>query len=243
MPVETEMQSWAILNGIDVAVSEPVGVVVTLGDSITDGAGSSPDTNRRWPDFLAERLAADPGAGAKAVLNQGIGGNRLLHDGPADFAFAGPSAQSRFDRDVLAQPGVTHLIIFEGINDIGFPSMAGDPSEAVSADQIIAALRQLIERAHERDIVVFGATITPFEGAMYYSPEGEATRQAVNDWIRDSGAFDAVLDFDAVVRDPDQPTRILPEYDSGDALHINDAGYEAMAESIDLSLFAASAEG
>lgn len=242
MPIDSIPQSWSFLTGIDVAVTEPTGAVVTLGDSITDGAGSLLDTNQRWPDFLAERLASDASAGPMAVLNQGIGGNRLLHDAPADFSFAGPSALSRLDRDVLAQAGVTHLIVFEGINDIGFPLFAGDQSEVVSAEDLIAALRQIVERAHEQGIVVLGATITPFEGAMYFTPEGEEIRQAVNEWIRSGGAFDGVIDFDAVVRDPAQPTRILPAYDSGDALHINDAGYEAMANSIDLSLFATTEE-
>ena len=249
LPVDSTIQSWAFLSGVDVAGGEPAGAVVALGDSITDGAFSTPDTNRRWPDVLAERLVAD---GARlGVLNQGIGGNRLLNDPPAEFPFFGPSALARFDRDVLALPSVSHLIVFEGINDIGLPLMVGEPSggdatpqrgetsQEVSADQMIAALRQLAERAHEHGIVAIGATITPFAGAMYYSPEGEAKRQAVNEWIRGGGAFDAVIDFDAVVRDPDQPTQILPAFDGGDHLHINDAGFQAMAESIDLSIFAA----
>jgi len=238
MPVESTAQTWVILTGVDVAVAEPASVVVPLGDSITDGAGSTPDTNQRWPDLLAERLTASTAGQPVAVLNQGIGGNRLLHDGAGDFAFAGPSALARFDRDVLSQTGVTHLIVFEGINDIGMPAMAQDDAEAVSAGEMIAALRQLAERAHEQGIVAIGATITPFEGAMYFTAEGEEMRQEVNAWIRDGSAFDAVLDFDVVVRDPNNPTSILPDYDSGDHLHINDAGYRAMAESIDLSLFA-----
>jgi lysophospholipase L1-like esterase len=239
MPVETTAQTWAFLTGIDVTVTEPTGVVVTLGDSITDGAISTPDTNQRWPDFLAERLAADPGRPAMAVLNAGIGGNRVLNDPPEGFEFAGPNALARFDRDVLAQPGVTHLVVFEGINDIGLPVISGDPAESVSADEIIAGLRQIAERAHEHGIVAFGATITPFEGSMVYSEEGEAIRQAVNDWIRTGGAFDAVLDFDEVVRDPRQPARLLPAYDAGDYLHPNDAGFAAIGESIDLALFRA----
>ena len=237
MPVETTAQSWVFLTGIDVTVTEPTGVVVALGDSITDGAISTPDTNQRWPDLLAERLVADADQPAMAVLNAGIGGNRVLNDPPEGFEFAGPNALARFDRDVLAQPGVTHLIVFEGINDIGLPAVAGDPAEFVSADELIAGLRQLAERAHEHGIVAFGATITPFEGSMVFSEEGEAIRQAVNDWIRTGGAFDAVIDFDAVVRDPGQPTRLLPAFDAGDLLHPNDAGFRAMAESIDLALF------
>jgi lysophospholipase L1-like esterase len=235
LPVESSPQSWLFLSGIDVAVSEPTGVIVTLGDSITDGSGSTTDTNQRWPDFLAERLAADQLP--FSVLNEGIGGNQLLTDGVGDFSFAGPSALARFDRDVLAQPGVTHLIVFEGINDIGFPVMAG-AGVPTSADQLIAALRQIAERAHEKGIVAIGATITPFEGAMYFTPEGEKVRQSVNEWIRSGGAFDAVLDFDEVVRDPANPAAIAPDFDPGDHLHLNDAGYEAVANSIDLSLFA-----
>jgi lysophospholipase L1-like esterase len=236
MPVEATAQSWVFLTGIDVTVTEPTGVVVTLGDSITDGALSTPDTNQRWPDLLAERLVGDANQPAKAVLNAGIGGNRVLNDPPEGFEFAGPNALARFDRDVLAQPGVTHLIVFEGINDIGLPTLSGDPTEFVSADELIAGLRQLAERAHEHGIVAFGATITPFEGSMVFSQEGEAIRQAVNDWIRTGGAFDAVIDFDEVVRDPQQPTRLLPAFAAGDNLHPNDDGLRAMAESIDLAL-------
>ena len=236
MPVETTAQSWVFLTGIDVTVTEPTGVVVALGDSITDGAFSTPDTNQRWPDLLAERLVADADQPTMAVLNAGIGANRLLNDPTEGFEFAGPNALARFDRDVLAQPGVTHLIVFEGINDIGMPALSGDPAEFVSADELIAGLRQLAERAHEHGIVAVGATITPFEGAMYFSQEGEAIRQAVNDWIRTGRAFDSVIDFDDVVRDPGQPTRLLPAFDSGDHLHPNDAGFQAMAESIDLAL-------
>ena len=237
LPVETTAQSWVFLSGIDVTVTEPTGVVVALGDSITDGAISTPDMNQRWPDLLAERLMADADQPAMAVLNAGIGANRILNDPPDGFEFAGPNALARFDRDVLAQPGVTHLIVFEGINDIGLPVVSGDPEELVSAEEIIAGLRQLAERAHEHDIVAFGATITPFEGSMVFSEEGETIRRAVNDWIRTGGAFDAVIDFDAVVRDPRQPTRLLSAFDAGDALHPNDAGFRAMAESIDLALF------
>src|SRR5215204_4789784 len=236
MPVETTAQSWVFLTGIDVTVTEPTGVVVALGDSITDGAFSTPDTNQRWPDLLAERLVADADQPTMAVLNAGIGANRLLNDPTEGFEFAGPNALARFDRDVLAQPGVTHLIVFEGINDIGLPAITGDPAESVSADDLITGLRQLTERAHEHGIVSIGATITPFEGAMYFSQEGEAIRQAVNDWIRTGRAFDSVIDFDDVVRDPGQPTRLLPAFDSGDHLHPNDAGFQAMAESIDLAL-------
>ena len=237
MPVEATAQTWVFLTGVDVTVTEPTGVVVALGDSITDGAFSTPDTNQRWPDLLAERLVADADQTPMAVLNAGIGGNRLLNNPAKDFEFAGPNALARFDRDVLAHPGVTHLIVFEGINDIGMPVLSGDPAESVTADQLITGLRQIAERAHEHGIVAYGATITPFAGAMFFSEEGEAVRQAVNDWIRTGGVFDAVLDFDEVVRDPLRPTRLLPSYDAEDHLHINDAGFAAMADSIDLALF------
>jgi lysophospholipase L1-like esterase len=172
-----------------------------------------------------------------AILNAGIGGNRLLNNPTEGFEFAGPNALARFDRDVLGQPGVTHLIVFEGINDIGMPALSGDPAESVSADELIAGLRQIAERAHEHGIAAFGATIAPFAGAMYFTPGGEAIRQAVNDWIRTGDAFDAVLDFDQVVRDPEQPDRLLPAFDSGDHLHPDDAGLAAIGESIDLDLF------
>ena len=164
--------------------------IVTFGDSITDGAVSTPNTDRSWPSFLARRLAANGGANI-AVLNQGISGNRLLRDG------AGMNALARFDRDVLAQPGVKWLMILEGINDIGLGSRPDTPvSDAVSSDDLIAALKQLIERAHEHGIKVIGCTLTPYEGAAYYSEGGEQIRMAVNQWIRASGAFDAVVDFE-----------------------------------------------
>ena len=165
------------------------------------------------------------------VLNQGIGGNRVLNDAPPEFPFFGPSALARFDREVLAMPGISHLIVFEGINDIGLSAMAGDAAQDVSPDELIAGLRQLAERAHEHGIVAYGATITPYEGtADYFTAEGETIRQAVNDWIRTGGAFDAVIDFDAIIRDPDHPARLLPAYDGGDHLHLNDAGFQAMAD-------------
>lgn len=244
MPVDETMPSWVFLTGVDVAAADPTGVVVTLGDSITDGYGSTPETYRRWPDVLAERLATERDEPAMAVLNAGINGNRLLHDDPGEPNLGfGPSALARLDRDVLARPGVTHLIVFEGINDIGLPLFFGGADQAVSAAEMIGALRQIAERAHERGIVVLGATITPFGGSAYFTPEGEDTRQAVNTWIRSGGAFDAVLDFDAVVRDPNEPARLLAAYDTGDHLHMNDAGYTALADSIDLSLFVIPARG
>jgi lysophospholipase L1-like esterase len=230
-----KITSWPFLAGVDVSGSRKMEAIVAFGDSITDGARSTNDANTRWPDVLAQRLHAK-----FAVLNQGIGGNRVLHDGTGRLAAVGQSALARFDRDVLAQPGVKYVIVLEGINDIGFPGAVGGESEEVTADQIIAGLQQLVERAHERGLRIFGGTLTPFEGTTipkYYAPEREPKRQAVNQWIRTSKAFDAVIDFEKAVQDPSHPTRILAQYDSGDHLHPSDAGYKAMAGAIDLKLF------
>jgi lysophospholipase L1-like esterase len=199
--------------------------LVALGDSITDGTRSTPDTNNRWPNHFAKRLAAQNIR--MGVMNLGISGNRVLSDG------AGVSAQARFDRDVLAQPGVTHVVFMEGINDIG----GGRENASPTAADVIGAHRQIIERAHARGLKIIGATLTPFEGAGYYTAVGEAKRQAVNQWIRTSKAYDGVIDFDAALRDPAQPTKFLPKYDSGDHLHPSDAGYEVMANTINLELF------
>jgi len=233
MPVASTTQAWFWLAGVDVTAPKQNGVIVAIGDSITDGTASTPDTNNRWPNHLARRLLARPGNHDMGVVDVGIAGNRVLHD------IIGANALARFDRDVLVQTGVTHVIVLEGINDIGFSGI-GFPDQAVSADEIIAGHKQLIERAHARGLEIFGGTLTPFEGTTipgYFTPEGEAKRQAVNEWIRTSGAYDAVIDFDAAIRDPSQPSRMLPAYDSGDHLHPNDAGYEAMANAIDLKLF------
>ena len=200
--------------------------LVAFGDSITDGARSTIDTNNRWPDVLARRLAARKGTGV-AVLNAGISGNRVLGDG------AGLSALARFDKDVLMQTGVTHVVVMEGINDIGVARSNPSPSAA----DLIAGHKQLIERAKARGLKIYGGTLTPYEGAAYFTPEGEAKRQALNDWIRTSGAYDAVIDFDKATRDPAAPTKFLPAYDSGDHLHPNDAGYTAMGNLVDLALF------
>ena len=233
-PVSGTTESSAFLTGIDVAASAESSAIVTLGDSITDGFGSTSGAYGTWPDALANRLVV---AGLpRAVLNEGIGGNRLLSDPPADFDLAmGANALARFDRDVLGQTGVEYLIVYMGINDIGMGMM--DPGQVRTSAELIAALNQIIERAHERGITVIGGTITPYEGADYFSADGDVTRQEVNAWIRTSGAFDEVVDFDAVVQDPAQPSHILAAYDPGDALHINDAGYAAMAESINLEWF------
>ncbi|MEU4693478.1 SGNH/GDSL hydrolase family protein [Actinoplanes sp. NPDC023714] len=224
------------------------GAVVAFGDSITDGAITTIDANHRWPDFLARRLQADRKLRSLGVLNKGIGGNRLLHDGNTlegtSFAGLGPlfgdSALSRFDRDVAAQPGARYVVVLLGINDIGQPGSTSPESEAVTVDELIGAYRQLISRAHERGLLIYGATLTPFQDTTipgYYSAANEQKRQAVNRWIRTSGEWDAVIDFDRAVRDPGQPLRMLPAYDSGDHLHPNDAGMSAMADAIPLRLF------
>lgn len=225
--------SWYFLNGIEVVSTAPrAAAIVALGDSITDGYASTVSANHRWPNFLAARLQAWRPTTDVAVVDEGISGNRVLHD------IAGPNAQARLDRDVLAQSGAAWVIVLEGINDIGFPAFI--PSQNVSADEIIEGHRQLVARAHAKGLRIFGGTLTPFEGTTfpgYYTPEGEVKREAVNAWIRTSGAYDGVIDFDAAIRDPAHPTRMLPAYDSGDHLHPNDAGYEAMANAIDLKLF------
>jgi lysophospholipase L1-like esterase len=240
MPFTETTQSWFFLTDVEVTASRHTGAIVAFGDSITDGTGSTPDTNNRWPNHLANRLLAGNGDHRMAVLDEGIAFNRILHDGPFVNGPAGVSASARFDHDVLTQTGVTHVIMLEGINDIGFPGGVAPSAEAVTADEIIVGLRQLIERAHARGLKIFGGTLTPFEGVTipgYFTAENEAKRQVVNQWIRTSHAFDAVIDFDAVVRDPNHPTRFLTIYDSGDHLHPSDAGYKAMANTIDLSLF------
>lgn len=235
MPTATTRASWFFLSGLSVeAMSKRSAAIVAFGDSLSDGFASTLDANRRYPNVLAERLQAHPRTRHIAVLNHGIGGNRTLFD------FIGSSAQARLDRDVLNAPGAQWVILLAGINNIGLPGAFGLAGQVVTADDIIAGHRQIIERVRERGLKIYGATLLPFEGAAqagYFTPEGEAKRQAVNHWIRTSGAFDAVIDFDRVIRDPAQPSRILSAYDSGDHLHPNDAGYRAMAASIDLRLF------
>ncbi|WP_082439701.1 MULTISPECIES: SGNH/GDSL hydrolase family protein [unclassified Massilia] len=239
LPTQRTILSWPYLTEVDVDGGQASGgaAIVTLGDSITDGTRSTPDTNNRWPDWLARRLQTvrDPITGINGrlgVVNRGISGNRLLSN-PPEGSLAGRSIQERFDRDVLATAGVRYMTLMIGINDIG-NSSAANP---VSADDLIAGYRQVIARAHEKGIAVYGATLTPFEGAGYYSPEKEVVRQAVNNWIRSSDEFDAVIDFDRVTRDPAHPTRFLPAYDSGDHLHPNDLGYQAMGNAVPLELF------
>ena len=229
--------SRIFLSGIMVDKSPDARAVVTFGDSITDGATSTPDANHRWPDFLAERLVA---AGVKvAVLNEGISGARVLRDRMGDNALA------RSARDVLSHPHADTVVLMMGINDIGWPGtiLVPEGEPAPTADDIIAGYRQLIARAHANDMRIIGATLTPFEDTFaghplfgYYDEAKEAKRRAVNEWIRTSGAFDGVIDFDAVARDPANPKHIKTEFDSGDHLHPQDTGYKAMADSIDLEL-------
>jgi len=226
LPVERPFGAWLALARVEVAAPQGTRAVVTFGDSITDGARSTADANARWPDELARRLVAQK-KGEVAVLNAGISGNRVLGDG------AGYSALARFDKDVLMQTGVTYVIVLEGINDIGVARANASPT----ADDLIAGHRQLIARAHARGLKIYGATLTPFEGAAYYTPEGEAKRQALNSWIRTSGEYDGVIDFDKVARDPESPSKFATAVDSGDHLHPGDAGYKAMGDAVDLALF------
>ena len=227
--------SWVFLAGVDVLAPSAAFSVVAFGDSITDGARSTMDTNRRWPDILAGRLAAKK----IGMVNAGIGGNRILHDALPNSIRFGVNALARFEQDVLAQPGVRYVIILEGINDLGHAGTSAPISETVTADDLIAGMKQMIERAHVRGVKVIGATILPFEGTVfagYFSAEKEVKRKAINAWIRTGGAFDEVIDFDRTMRDPAHPDRVLPAYDGGDHLHPGDAGYKAMGESINLKL-------
>ncbi|WP_228895030.1 SGNH/GDSL hydrolase family protein [Pseudoduganella aquatica] len=230
LPGAETLQGRLFLTAVHVSGGADGGTVVALGDSITDGNGSTPDHDRRWPDYLA-RLAVARGANA-SVANAGISGARVLADR------MGERAAARFEQDVLAQPGVRSVIVALGINDIGWPASAFAPHDpAMEAEMLIAGYRKLIERAHANKVKVIGATMAPFENALqgtplsdHYSPAKDAVRRQVNDWIRSSGAFDGVVDFDAVLRDPARPSRLLPAFDSGDHLHPGDAGYEAMAK-------------
>ncbi len=227
LPTATTTESVYFLTGVEVDTARTSSAIITLGDSITDGYHSSVDANKRWPNRLAERLQAQRGGSKVAVLNAGVSGNRILHDNE------GTNALARLDRDVLVQSGARYLIVLEGINDIGYPGYT-------TADEIIAGHRQIVERARAMGLKVYGATLTPFKAflpGIYYSTDGEAMRQAVNQWIRTSKVYDAVIDFDKAIRDPSDPTKIRAAYDSGDNLHPNDAGYKAMADAIDLSLF------
>jgi lysophospholipase L1-like esterase len=226
--------SWYVISGVEfAATSANQAVIVTFGDSITDGTNSTQDANNRWPDYLARRLLSRPG-NQLSVIDQGIGGNRVLSDTPTHV-----NALARLDRDILSQNGVKYVVLLEGINDIG-QTCQGNAN--ASTDDLIAGYRQIIAQVHVKGVKIFGATMTPFQGATpanpaYFCDEGNAKRQALNTWIRTSGEFDGVIDFDQATRDPSDPQVYLPAYDSGDHLHPNDAGYAAMANAIDLALF------
>lgn len=231
MPEAARVDHWYFINGVDVRTEPRSAAVVTLGDSITDGRNSKTNENGRWTDYLARRLQAAKTTRQVAVLNQGIGGNRLLHDG------LGPNALARLDRDVIGQTGVRWLIVLEGINDLGTARNARERRErAATVDDIIAAYEQIIVRAHAHQMRVYGATIMACEGNSYFSAELEADRQAINRWIRTSGRFDGVVDFDAATRDRLHPSRLAERFDSGDHLHPGDAGYQEMAKAVNLTL-------
>jgi lysophospholipase L1-like esterase len=216
---------------VEVMAPANTSAIVAFGDSITDGARSTADTDQSWPSQFAKRLKA-AGVTNIAVINHGISGNRVLRDD------TGTNALARFDRDVLGTPGVKWVIFLEGINDIGRGNRANAlPADVMNADDLIAGMKQFIEKAHTHGIRIAAGTILPYEGAAYYSESGEAVRSAVNQWIRTSKAFDAVIDFDAATRDPQNPKRMRADLDSGDKLHPGDAGYKVMADAIDLSIF------
>jgi lysophospholipase L1-like esterase len=229
-PAETT-HSWYFLKDVEVSAGKNNAAVVALGDSITDGSFSEADANHRWPDRLSERLIENEKTRRLSVLNEGIGGNRLLHEN------IGESALNRLDRDVLSAPGVRYVVLLEGINDIGFSEKPRSAEDVISTAQLLDAMKRIVKRTHARRLKIFGATLTPFVGARYATVQGEAMRQEVNQFIRSSGLFDGVIDFEKAVRDPMHPDRLLPEYDSGDHLHPSDAGYRAMGDAVDLHLF------
>ncbi len=218
---------WNFVKSVDVIADKNAFAIVTFGDSITDGYGSTKDANHRWPDYFAARLQKNPKTSQISVLNEGISGNRILRNE------LGPNAIARFDRDVLARSGVKYLVLLEGINDVKWD----DPTQLASAEELIVGMSQLITRAHAHGITVYVATLTPFQGDDEYTEKGEAARVALNNWIRTSGAPDAVIDFDQVTRDASKPKAFNPRYDSGDHLHPGDAGYQAMGDAVDLTLF------
>ncbi len=234
----TMLEHWYLIAAVEVRGPLAQSAVVALGDSITDGRGSVPNANNRWPDDLARRLSADPATRGVGVLNMGIGGNRVLLDG------LGPNALARFDRDVLSQSGVRWLILLEGINDLGTLTREA-PATPAEHDALVARLlagyAQIVQRAHDHGIKVMAATVMPFMGFAFYHPtaQNEADRQALNAWLRAPGHADALVDLDATMRDPAAPDHLLPVYDVGDHLHPSVAGYQAMADLIPLALFAA----
>jgi lysophospholipase L1-like esterase len=233
LPVQQTTESWYLLTGIDVLAPAETGGIVTLGDSLTDANLSTLDANMRWPDQLARRLVARRGGRPMGVMNHGIGGNRILHDTRGD------SGLHRFDRDVLAQPGMTHVIVFLGTNDLR--NRWAKPEEEVTAAQMIAGLQQIAARAQVGGLKIYGCTLLPYENETFlpgaWTPAREKHRLAVNDWMRESRAFDHLLDFDKTLRDPAHPASMLPQYDCGDHLHPSDLGYQTLGDSIDLALF------
>jgi lysophospholipase L1-like esterase len=237
LPDAKKVDHWYQVSGVDVVAPKGAASIVVLGDSITDGHGATTNGNDRWTDVLAERLRAFPNNRSLSVLNEGIGGNHLLTDG------LGPNALARFNRDVLAQTGVRYLILLEGVNDLGGLARSGEVSAAEHSalvKRILGSYSQIIARAHAHAIKVLGATILPYTGSNYYHPgaSSEADRQAVNQWIRTPGHFDAIVDFDEATRDPSHPERLLPSYDCGDHLHPSPEGYRVMAGAVPLSVFA-----
>jgi lysophospholipase L1-like esterase len=231
LPSPTKLTSWYFISGVDVPAEDGTRAVVMLGDSITDGALSTVNANARWTDVLAARFHQEHGLDRVSVLNEGIGGNRVLNDG------FGPSALARLDRDVLAQSGARYVVVLEGINDIGRLQRLQGPEDEITTQEMELGLKQIVDSAHEHGLKIYGATLTPYSGAAYATDKGEQIREEVNQWIRSSGNFDGVIDFDQMTRDPQNPNRFNPLYDSGDHLHPNDAGYKAMGEGIDLKLF------
>lgn len=239
MPFESTAQAWFWLSGVEVMASEEDGAIVAFGDSTTDGTHSTADANQRWPDELARRLLLQRRSHKLGVLNAGLAGNRLLHDA------LGPNGLARFDRDVLSQSGLSYVIVLLGNADIGEGWPGGlYPGDEVTADQIIQGYKQLIDRAHARGVKILGATLNPFKGFVvpgtpfaFFSPGNEEKRQTVNNWIRATAEYDGVIDFDRVLRDPNDPSRLLPLFDSGDHLHPTDDGYKAMADAIHVALF------
>ena len=255
LPVAEKLHTWPFLTGVDVEASGRGAAIVAFGSSLTDGDGTESDSNGRWPDMLAQQLQKSSGGKAElGVLNEGIIGNRLLNDSPVGAAggrfgsVLGQAGLTRFDRDVLAQSGVKYVIVGLGINDIAMPGSLTPATESISAESIISGYRQLISRAHQKGIRIIGTTNPPFEKSFldlgppgppitFYTPEKESTRQKVNTWILSSKEFDAVIDLDAVVRDPSHPTQLLPSYDSGDHLHPNNSGCRAEGNAAPLALF------
>jgi lysophospholipase L1-like esterase len=234
-PFQTPIHNWPYLAAVEVNSTENSRSIVAFGDSITDGYRSTADSNHRWPDYLSTRLAA--AHRNIAVVNEGIGGNRIWHDAIPGRLVFGPNGLSRFDRDAITVTGTSHIVVLLGINDIGQAGPATHAEEQVSAEEIIVGLKQLALRAHAHGIRIIGGTLTPYRGAAYFDAQGEEKRERVNAWIRTAKEFDGVIDFDAAIRDPAMPTQIKAAYDSGDHLHPSDEGYKAMAGAISLALF------